>query len=567
MRSSHPPLSPARRRWLLSAAGAAATLAAPPLIGQTPLSRPLRVVMDARAAPVSFVGPDGQPRGFAVDLLRRLAGPARLNIESLLPMPAADAFSAFAARSADLVLAASRSDERARHALFTRPYHSLSTVLVSRLMGRHYQSLEQGRGARLAVPADHALLSHLRQRFPDITPVPVASPVEVLQAVARQRADAGVVAGELVMQALQGEPGHELAITGLLPEAGIELSFMLQPDLAPARLALDEALAGLSEDWLRGLRERWFGLPAGERGSGLFGWPQLLGLAYPALLLGGGAVLGSGAWIYWLRREIRRRREAERSMARSLDAQALAAGNRKRFIGFISHEARTLVATMVGGLELMAQHNDPGLRQRIVDGLRANASGLKQLLDESLDAAAIDAGAVRVRPRAVRVACVMAQLRGEAAALAAAKQLELVVDIHGARELYALADPVRLAQALRNLVFNALKFTHRGGVCISAALHHVDGVPQVAIEVADSGPGIEAADVERLFQPFSQLEQSQPAHPGSGLGLAISRELVQRMQGRLTVRSRPGQGSVFVIELPAVEGARPAGAIATLAVI
>lgn len=145
--------------------------------------------------------------------------------------------------------------------------------------------------------------------------------------------------------------------------------------------------------------------------------------------------------------------------------------------------------------------------------------------------------------------------------LAAAKHLSLHADLPGAAGLRVLADPVRLAQALRNLVFNALKFTVSGGVQISAALRHVEGKARVVIEVADSGPGLSAAQIEQLFQPFAQLS-AQDASGGSGLGLAISRELVQRMQGSLAVCSTPGHGSTFTIELPAAPGASTAACAA-----
>jgi signal transduction histidine kinase len=206
---------------------------------------------------------------------------------------------------------------------------------------------------------------------------------------------------------------------------------------------------------------------------------------------------------------------------------------------------------MVGGLELAGRDIEPALRERIIDGLRANASGLKQLLDESLDAAAIDAGAVRIEPRELRVACVMRQVRDEAATLATAKHLTLEVDIAAAGPLRVWADPVRLAQALRNLVFNALKFTPQGRVRVSAGLRREEAGSLVSIEVADSGPGLAPEEIEMLFRPFAQLSD-RDALAGSGLGLAISRELVQRMGGRLSVRSAPGQGSLFIIELPAM---------------
>jgi two-component system, NarL family, sensor histidine kinase EvgS len=562
-----------RRQFLTLGLGAAAAgvHSAPAQAQANPALPPLRVVMQAQAAPISFNTDAGQPSGFAVELFRRVAAAAGVRVQNIVAMPRKDALQAFRSGAADVMLAAHRHegrDAQGRAARLTRPFQSLTTVLVSRQAGRHFQTLDQCRGQRLAVGGEQAMLPHLLARYADIKLLKLDGPGDVLQAVAQRRADAGLVASELVMGALQSEgaPADEaLAITGLITQAHSELAFMLRAELGAVRDALDHALGELPEDWLMAQRERWFGLPASDSTDSadsavarhanprsLVSWQQVVQTAspavLPALLLAGGAGVGSMAWIARLKREIQRRREAERHIAASRDEAALAAAHRKRFITFLSHESRTLVATMVGGLELAARDLEPGLRQRILDGLRANAAGLKQLLDESLDAAAIDAGAVQVQREVLAVGALLRQVHEEAAMLATAKYLWLKVELDSAVPVLAIGDRVRLAQALRNLVFNALKFTPQGGVRVRATQRHVDGQPRAAIEVIDTGPGLSAAQIAQLFQPFAQLADHGE---GSGLGLAISRELVQRMGGSLTVHSTPGRGSTFTIELPA----------------
>lgn len=562
------PLAPrdARRAWLTGTAMALAGALRPAHAGSSSVvATPLRVVMDARAAPICFVDAGGQPRGLAVELLQHLAQQAQLPIEVIVPMPRADALEAFRRRGAEVLLDGVRTEERARSALFTRPYQALTSVLVSRLMGRHYQTLESCRGARLALVAGHEWTETLRRRHAQVALLSVPSHEAVLDAVAAGRADVGLAANEFVLRPLHTAHAGRLAITALVPEVSTELSLMLQPELLALRDVLDHGLAAVSEQWLAAARERWFGIAEGQADGGILTWSQMLHEASPLLLAAGGAAVGSMVWIQRLRREVQRRREAEREIAASRDAAAEAAAHRKRFIAFLSHEARSLVAGISGGLDLLANAPDERLQQRLVDGLRANAAGLRQLLDESLDAAAIDAGAVSVKLRAVRLRCLLAALRDETSVLASARRLNLELPADAGGTLQVMADPVRLAQALRNLVVNALKFTDRGGVRIAVRTVVADGQARVRIDVVDSGRGMSADELARLFKPFGQLGDAaaNPVHPGSGLGLAISHELVRRMGGTLHVSSVPGQGSCFSIELPAPHD-EPAAYIAPL---
>ena len=119
--------------------------------------------------------------------------------------------------------------------------------------------------------------------------------------------------------------------------------------------------------------------------------------------------------------------------------------------------------------------------------------------------------------------------------------------VPGSPALSVLADKDRLHQCLVNLLTNAVKYNRRGGwarIDLAADAQHVDFV------VRDNGLGLQATQLERLFEPFNRLGREQAAMPGAGLGLVISRQLVQAMNGQLRVESEPGQGSSFTIALP-----------------
>ncbi|MEM6906791.1 MAG: ATP-binding protein, partial [Pseudomonadota bacterium] len=125
------------------------------------------------------------------------------------------------------------------------------------------------------------------------------------------------------------------------------------------------------------------------------------------------------------------------------------------------------------------------------------------------------------------------------------KSLDLALDIHPATPCCITTDPERMRQVILNLLGNAVKFTQAGGVTLRLKPSPQDGV---RLEVEDTGPGIAPGDSSRIFERFQQGSEAG----GAGLGLAISRELVALMGGEIGVESKPGQGSLFWVELPAV---------------
>lgn len=216
---------------------------------------------------------------------------------------------------------------------------------------------------------------------------------------------------------------------------------------------------------------------------------------------------------------------------------------RKRFIATASHELRTPIFSLSGFVELLIEEDlDEETRRAFLLQVRDQVARLRTLTTELLDLSRLEAGSLELRPEETDV--------GELARRVATEFLPALGQ-HGShlelrlpeRRIEAECDPERVAQVLRILIDNALVHTPAGTDVVVAASQD-DG--SVALAVRDSGPGIRRADVDRIFEPFYTSDDAQ----GSGLGLAIARELVERMDGRLTVESQPGR-TTFSFELPA----------------
>ena len=219
---------------------------------------------------------------------------------------------------------------------------------------------------------------------------------------------------------------------------------------------------------------------------------------------------------------------------------------RKALISDIAHELRSPLTNIRGWLEA----TEDGLAERTPEldrALLGEAIQLQRIVDDLQDLAMSDAGELRMHPQAMEVAPVLAQIRTAYTAQAAARGISLAAS---APDRLALeADPVRLRQAIENLVTNALRHTPDGGTVTVTAR---DEPGWVVVDVVDTGSGIEAADLPHLFDRFWRADRSRSrGSGGSGLGLAIANNLVHAHGGTLTAVSTVGSGSTFTLRLPA----------------
>ena len=233
-----------------------------------------------------------------------------------------------------------------------------------------------------------------------------------------------------------------------------------------------------------------------------------------------------------------------------VDAERIMEG-RSAFLAAIGHDLRTPIsAILTGAAELERGATDTSARsqaQLITDA----GFMMKALLDDLLDHAKLDAGHMTVD----HVDFNLRELLNQTVRLwrgpARAKGLKLRVEGAACVPDSVRGDPMRLRQVLNNLISNAMKFTDTGSITLRLkAWADEPGGHAVLIEVADTGPGMTADQLARLFTPFDQTIAGVSAvHGGTGLGLAISRQLVQLMDGRLTARSQPGSGAQFTLSL------------------
>ncbi len=239
--------------------------------------------------------------------------------------------------------------------------------------------------------------------------------------------------------------------------------------------------------------------------------------------------------------------ERERLLAES-DAANRAKSN---FLATMSHELRTPLNAIIGYSSLMTEgvtgELNPTQKQQ-ADRVRMSAQHLLSLIDQILGVSRLEAGKDTVSLRPTSVQALVDETCVIAGPLFTNRALELVVD--PVPQISIRTDPDRVRQILLNLIGNAVKFSEQGdvGLCVN---HDVTR-DVVSFEVTDHGVGIALEHQEKIFEPFWQVEMNTTRrHQGAGLGLSVSRQLARLLKGDLTVRSTPGAGATFILELPA----------------
>jgi PAS domain S-box-containing protein len=245
--------------------------------------------------------------------------------------------------------------------------------------------------------------------------------------------------------------------------------------------------------------------------------------------------------------ELLRRQAIELEQASALKSQ---------FLANMSHEFRTPLNAMLGYTSMLLQGVagplDVGAKRQL-GRIDSNGRHLLTIINEILDISRIEAGRMPLQMSTVKIPELLAEVKSELEPIILRSKLAVTLDLP--KDLKAISsDRQKVKQILLNLLSNALKFTHQGGVTISARRNQTDRT--IILSVADTGIGIAPIDQEKIFEDFRQLDTSTTrAYGGTGLGLSICRRLAQMLDGTIEVQSVVGKGSTFTLTLP-VQGRR-----------
>ena len=252
-------------------------------------------------------------------------------------------------------------------------------------------------------------------------------------------------------------------------------------------------------------------------------------------------------------RDVSGRRKIEDELRRAKNEADAANRAKSEFLSRMSHELRTPLNAILGFAQLLEMDLPPERGEEVRQILRAGRH-LLDLINEVLDISRIETGQLTLSSEPVRAADLVQEAVGLVAPLAKARQISIEVLGPDPPDCYVFADRQRSKQVLLNLLSNAIKYNRAGGtVTVTCVTRPAESGATVGIAVSDTGIGIPAGDLQRLFIPFERLGAIATDIEGTGIGLALSQRLARAMGGDIAVSSCVGQGSTFRLILPAAD--------------
>lgn len=345
----------------------------------------------------------------------------------------------------------------------------------------------------------------------------------------------GVVIHALTLaQMLDGEQSREIGVSLELLVLGIAAAFGVLLTFIGSSILVRIGV-GVS-----GLIGMWF------VGFGIYAWGgPLLPLFVPSVAFTVATGIGNAV--------TSQRYKAEKELAE------MAVRARSEFLAMMSHEIRTPLNGILGVVELLKDASLNKEQNQMATIIQDSGRSLLRILNDILDFSKIEANRVDINPEPTSLRRLTDGVVGTFSSLADKKGVSLELDINDSLPEWVSIDPLRLRQVLVNLIGNAIKFTERGSVILTCSrTKGPDDADEMLFTVKDSGIGMSANVIQRLFQPFTQADGSTTRRfGGTGLGLSISLKLIDLMEGRIDVTSREGKGSVFSVHLPLHKAERP----------
>lgn len=520
----------------------------------------IRLAGDPNWPPFEMIDDEGEYQGIVADHIELLEQRLGYQFQRVREGSWSETLQALGSQ-VDVIAAVAVTPRRLGRMLFSENYLSYPIVMAVREEMRFIGSLEELNDERVAVVKDYASQDFLLINHPHLNLVFVDTLQKGLLRVSNGDIDV-LISNIPSISYLVNKLGiSNIKLTGITPYT-YDIALGVSSDWPMLTRILDKGLQTITQEEREAIYKKWITFSYEEAIDYTLVW-RITTVAIIVIII----------FLYWNRKlshEVAERIRSEEALRSSEErlrtainqaehlAQAADAANKAKseFLANMSHEIRTPMNAVIGYTELLEGLVKDNKQKSYLVAIKKGGRALLTIINDILDLSRVESGKLKIEYAPVDPHRLLNDVAQLFSARVAQSNLELRVTIDPNLPYALILDEVRLRQVLFNMVGNAIKFTHRGYIELSASAEYYPdetGFVELVIVVRDSGIGIAEDQQSRIFNAFEQQEgQSSRQYGGTGLGLAISKKLIEMMNGRIQLDSQLGHGSSFEIRLQQV---------------
>ncbi|MBT5187022.1 MAG: transporter substrate-binding domain-containing protein, partial [Kordiimonadaceae bacterium] len=501
------------------------------------------VAIDSNSPPIEFINSDGKISGMAGAYLDFIAEKLEINFEWIQNKTLAEGFEKIKSSQADMLAAVTANNERKKYLSFSDRYLTISNVIYARTDNATFGSLEGLAGRKVAQVKGFASAEYIRRNHPDIEIVEVNNITEALLAVNKGKADAYVGSIPSAASIIASKGLVQIDVVGETPFKP-RIGLATRSNLPLLASAIQKVMKSITPSEHAEISRKWLVLNINKVDNYQLIWK----IASAAAVL----IFIILIWNNSLRREVNRRKEAEKNMLISQERAEKSNAAKSVFLANMSHEIRTPLNAIIGFSEVMSSRlfgkiENPKYVEYLND-INESGKHLATVINDILDLSKIEAGKWQLKEEVFFLDdCINSSMK-MFDNLAEQKDIELSYSTNGSKRSIK-GDQHCIKRAIINLFSNALKFTKNGGKTTCTVSDNNDG--STVIEIADTGIGIPKDRLDHVTNPFGQIHDDQHLNEeGTGLGLSIVSNLVELHQGTFLIESELGVGTKAIIVIP-----------------
>lgn len=510
----------------------------------------VKLAISEDLAPYSFFDNRGRLNGIASELLDIVRRKTGIRFEIIRVSSLSDALGLLSQGEADLSVLFHTSATQGDY-LYSRPFVTAPYLIVTRREDTSLTALHAHTAASLAV-AKNQVPPELLHNYPNLRLIEATTTADALNRVRGGEADFSLVPANMARYYLSYKYENSLKINGVINHNDAQVTFAT-PSKAPLLMSiLDKALAEITPEQVIHITGRWRANAATDdkhwEGLASTTW-STLGALCVLLIVAALLIVAQRRRIIRKQLDLHQRQLILDELEVTKEAAEKANRSKSVFLATMSHEIRTPLNAIIGMLELvLTRKEDPSLNTRSVHIAYDSAHSLLGLIGEILDISTIESGKLTLRPQISTLKQLIESVTAVFIGLARQKHLSICLELDQTAEERLWIDELKFKQVLSNLLSNAIKFTDKGGIVIRCRGNYEgEHAVQVRISVTDTGRGIAASQIDKVFTPFFELDSAvNTPNAGAGLGLSISQVLSQLMDAHLSVESELGVGTSMI---------------------